>query len=165
MEISRFKEIEYLEELGHLREQIPILMRRKQEARAEGDLSENTEYDVASSELNQAYLRQAALEELLANSKVTEIDDGPRIGVGSFIRVKNITNNFKEMILRLDNEGLFIADKPQNCVLTTDSALGKAVLNGISGEYTIQAPSGSLVYLVTKIPFKDAIRIFGLEDL
>ena len=48
MEISSYKKMEYEEELNKIIKDIPALTEKKQNARAEGDLSENTEYDIAS---------------------------------------------------------------------------------------------------------------------
>lgn len=154
MEISRAKLLEYQEELQEIIDKIPILVQQKQDARAEGDLSENTEFDIASAELSKATLRKSTLEALINDSTIVESDNGPRIGLGSYVEIECLNDGtIKKRILRVDSEGDTIAEDKLKCILGINSALGRAIYNGISGKYTIQTPGGMLEYQVTKIPF------------
>lgn len=165
MEISRLKLIEYQKELKSLNERLPDIIRRKQAACAEGDLRENTEYDTASTEHNSVKIRIMQLETLINDSKIIEPDLGQYINLGSFVRVKplGLEDEEEELVLRVDSEGDMLAEEPYNRVLSVKSPLGAAILNSVSGEYTIQAPMGELRYAVTKIPFDEIKAMYDLN--
>lgn len=165
MEISKLKLIEYQKELKELNERLPEIIKRKQDACAEGDLRENTEYETASTEHNSVKMRIMQLETLINDSKIIEPDLGQYINLGSFVKVKPLANGEEEeeLILRVDNEGDMLADEPYNRVLSVKSPLGAAILNSVSGEYCIQAPVGKLRYAVTKIPFDEIRNMYGLD--
>lgn len=164
MEISKLKLIEYQKELKELNERLPEIIKRKQDACAEGDLRENTEYETASTEHNSVKLRIMQLETLINDSKIIEPDLGQYINLGSFVKVKSLDNEAEEeLILRVDNEGDMLADEPYNRVLSIKSPLGAAILNSVSGEYSIHAPVGKLRYSVTKVPFDEIKNMYGLE--
>lgn len=163
-EISQLKLFEYKKELKELQESIPLLATKKAEARAEGDLKENAEYDFASAELSKAQLRAAQLFELIDNCKVIVPDKGLYITLGCFVRIKCLNKELLgEQILRLDNEGNILAKEPYNRVLSVHSALGSAILNGVSGEYTIQTEAGEIRYQVDKVPLDEIKRIWDLD--
>lgn len=165
MEMSRLKWKEYHEELQKLKEQIPILAQKKKDAKEEGDLSENTEYEVASAEFNKAILRQAELEELTENSIIIEPDNGPQINLGCFVRIECLSDkSIPTRILRVDNEGSTRADKPYNRILGIASPLGRAIYHGVSGKYEIQTERGKLIYNVTKIAQNEAFKEFEKEN-
>ena len=164
MEISKLKLIEYQKELKELNERLPEIVKRKQDACAEGDLRENTEYETASAEHTSVKVRIMQLETLINDSKIIEPDLGQYINLGSFVRIKPLdAEDEEELILRVDNEGDMLADEPYNRILSVKSPLGAAVLNSVSGEYSIQAPIGKLRYAVTKIPFDEIRNMYGLN--
>lgn len=163
-EISQLKLYEYKKELKELQESIPILATKKAEARAEGDLKENAEYDFASAELSKAQLRVAQLLEMINNCKIIVPDKGLYITLGCFVRIKCLNrDSFEEQILRLDNEGNILAKEPYNRVLSVRSALGSAILNGVSGEYSIQTEAGEVKYQVDKVPLEEIKKIWNLD--
>lgn len=165
-EISQLKLIEYKKELRELQESIPVLAAKKAEARAEGDLRENAEYDFASAELSKAQLRAAQLFDLIDNCKVIVPDKGQYISLGCFVRIKCLNRDtLDEQILRLDNEGNILAPEPYNRVLSIHSALGSAILNGVSGEYTIQTEVGEVKYHVDKVPFEEIQKMWDLDTV
>ncbi|HYG67446.1 MAG TPA: transcription elongation factor GreA, partial [Anaeromyxobacteraceae bacterium] len=61
------------------------------EARAQGDLSENAEYDAAKEAQGHLEARIAKLEETLSNARVVDEDsvDTSRVRILSIVRVKN----------------------------------------------------------------------------
>ena len=156
MEISSYKKMEYEEELNKIIRDIPALTEKKQNARAEGDLSENTEYDIASTELEQAIQRKAQLESILTEATVVEAGGGPRISLGCFVEITCLSRqDFGKRILRLDAEGSTINENPLNRILSIRSPLGQAINNGVSGNYTIQADAGELQYHVQKLQLQE----------
>ena len=144
MEISSYKKMEYEEELNKIIKDIPTLTEKKQNARAEGDLSENTEYDIASTKL--------ILGPAFASTTVASV----RISLGCFVEITCLTRpDFGKRILRLDAEGSTINENPFNRILSIRSPLGQAINNGVSGNYVIQADAGELEYHVQKLQLQE----------
>ena len=84
---------EELEELKVVRRQ--EVAQKIKEARAQGDLSENAEYDAAKDEQRDIEARIEELEKILKNAEVVvedEVDLG-RINIGCRVKVKDLTDN------------------------------------------------------------------------
>ena len=83
----------YEEELHHLK-----VVRRQEiaekikEAREQGDLSENAEYDAAKDEQRDIEARIEELDKILRNSRVvdSEEDDGTKVSIGKWFKVLDI---------------------------------------------------------------------------
>lgn len=82
--LEKFKEeLEYLKSVKR-KENIRAL----QEARAQGDLSENAEYDAARDEQAQIEARIAELENIIKNSRIIESDNTDTVGIGKTVEVE-----------------------------------------------------------------------------
>jgi len=82
--LEKFKEeLEYLKSVKR-RENIRAL----QEARAQGDLSENAEYDAARDEQAQIEARIAELENIIKNSRIIESDNTDTVGIGKTVEIE-----------------------------------------------------------------------------
>lgn len=161
MDISKYQLDSYKKEYERIKAELPAVTKRKQDARAEGDLSENTEYDIAKAEHEQLTQRMNQLESIISNANIIDVDNGTRICLGSFVRIRCITvPEAGEMVLRLDANGDPVSDK-DNRVLGVKSPLGRKIFNGVSGVYKIQAPAGELEYEVTKITAEEAKRYYA----
>src|SRR5579883_3279373 len=139
---ERLSEIE--KELRHLK-----TVARKEiagkiaEARAQGDLSENAEYDAAREEQGLLELRIHKMEQMLANSSI--IDESQistdRVGMMTKVRVKN-TKTKKENIYQLVSaeEADFEGGK-----ISVASPIGKALMNHVVGEKVpVKVPAGTI---------------------
>lgn len=165
VEISSFQYQEYKDELDTLKASIPDLQQAKAEARALGDLSENSEYDSAKAELDKTNVRINELENKLAKAVVISADNSPRIGLGSFVEIKLPgDSNFETRVLRLDVEGYTRDADPKKRVLGVESALGREILNGVSGVYKIHTTHGTLEYHVRKLTLDEAYRLMGVSN-
>jgi len=82
--LEKFKEeLEYLKSVKR-KENIRAL----QEARAQGDLSENAEYDAARDEQAQIEARIAELENIIKNSRIIESDNTDNVGIGKTVEIE-----------------------------------------------------------------------------
>lgn len=82
--LEKFKEeLEYLKSVKR-KENIRAL----QEARAQGDLSENAEYDAARDEQAQIEARIAELENIIKNSRIIESDNTDTVGIGKTVEIE-----------------------------------------------------------------------------
>jgi len=120
------------------------------EARGQGDLSENAEYDAAKEEQAEIEARIALIEKMLRNAEVIDEDDldADIIGVGS--KVKVLDMEFNEEI-EYTIVGSTEAD-PMGGRISNESPLGVALLSRKAGDTVIvDAPQGQIKYKVIEI--------------
>lgn len=124
----------------------PKLVERLSYARAEGDLSENSDYQSAKEELEFMDGRIGELEEVLKNAQVCNSDAKSGAGVGTKITVKfNGDKTIYEMV------GEWEAD-PVNKKISPESPLGKALFGKKVGEKVeVEAPAGKITYEILAI--------------
>lgn len=141
----------YEDELDHLK-----VVRRKEvadkikEARGQGDLSENAEYDAAKEEQRTIEARIEEIEKILKNAEVIDEDDIDleKISVGCKVKVRDMTE--KE-----DVEYEIVGSKEANSLegkISNESLVGKALIGLKVGQTaTVEAPAGVFKYKVLEI--------------
>ena len=124
-----------------------VVVARIAEARAHGDLKENSEYDSAKNDqgLMEARIRQ--LKDLIENANVSEVDDSGAIEVGTVATVVDEDGDEMEFFVApAENKvaGMLLA--------SPDSPLGSALLGKRPGdEATYEAPGGTFTYKVKSV--------------
>lgn len=124
---------------------------RLKEARALGDLSENSEYEDARNE--QAFVegRIATLENMLRNAKVIEEDESATAGqvrLGSTVKLKDMEYGD---VLEYTIVGSVEAD-PVNQKISNESPVGKAILGKTKGTIVeVDAPVGKIQYQILEV--------------
>ena len=137
-------------ELGELKDmKRPKLVDRLSNARSQGDLSENSDYQSAREELEFLDGRIDELEEVLKSAIVVS-DSGKNghsgVGVGTKVTVKV---NGKQTVI--DIVGEWEAD-PVNKKIAHDSPLGMALLGKKVGDIAeVEAPAGKITYEILAI--------------
>jgi len=123
------------------------VLKRLNQARSMGDLSENSAYSSAKEELNLVEGRIAELEEILKNAKIVEeVQDKTTVQLGSSVVVE--INGKKE---KFEIVGEFEAD-PLNKKLSHTSPIGKALFGKKIGEWIeVEVPAGKIRYKVVEI--------------
>lgn len=122
------------------------------EARAQGDLSENAEYDAAKDEQRDIEARIFELEQLLKNVEVVDVDgdegDGKKIAFGYTVKIMDKELK-QEMVVTI--KGASEADS-LNGSISNESPLGKALIGAKKGEtVSVEAPVGVIKYKVLEI--------------
>ena len=120
------------------------------EARGQGDLSENAEYDAAKEEQAEIEARIAQIEKMLRNAEVIDEEelDGDTVGIGSTVKVLDMEFN-EEIDYTI--VGSTEAD-PLGGLISNESPLGSALLSRKSGEtVTVNAPQGAMQYQILAI--------------
>ena len=120
------------------------------EAREQGDLSENAEYDAAKDEQRDIEARIEELEAILKNVEVVVEDevDFDKINVGCTIKVFDITYD-EEMEFKI--VGSTEANSLQGKI-SNESPVGKALLGREVGEeVVVETQAGEITYKVLKI--------------
>lgn len=120
------------------------------EAREQGDLSENAEYDAAKDEQRDIEARIEELEEILKHAEVVLEDEteGDRVNIGSKIKLLDIELN-EELEYRLvgSTEANSLSGKISN-----ESPLGMALLGAKAGDTVkVETEFGQFDYKVIEI--------------
>ena len=141
----------YEDELTHLK-----VVRRQEvaqkikEAREQGDLSENAEYDAAKDEQRDIEARIEELEKILKNAEVVDEDevDLDKISIGCKIRILDIEFN-EELEYKIvgSTEANSLKGKISN-----ESPVGKALIGTKVGDViNVETPAGVFQYKVLEI--------------
>ena len=120
------------------------------EARGQGDLSENAEYDSAKEEQAEIEARIVVLEKMLRNAEVIDEEGGAKdtVGLGATITVLDVEFD-EEMEYTI--VGSAEAD-PMNGRISNESPVGMALLGHKTGDsISINTPDGEAVFKVLKI--------------
>lgn len=119
------------------------------EARAQGDLSENAEYDAALDEQRDIEARIEEIEQILKNAEVMEDhpDDGS-VSIGSHVTIKEAgTDDEMEIIIVGSSEANSLKGKISN-----ESPVGAAVMHHKAGEtVTVESLEGPIQYEIIKV--------------
>ena len=120
------------------------------EAREQGDLSENAEYDAAKDEQRDIEARIGELEELLKHAEVYVSEETPidRVGIGSLVKVLDIEED-EELEFKIvgSQEADSLSGKISN-----ESPVGAKLLGKEAGEVvTVELPAGNLSYKISSI--------------
>ena len=146
---------EGLKKLEDELQDLKVVQRREiaqkiKEAREQGDLSENAEYDAAKDEQRAIEARIEQIEKILKNAEVVldEEIDLNRISIGCVVRVLDIEYDEEEEYKLV---GSSEASSLQNKV-SNESPIGKALLGAQVGDVVeVEAPAGVVQYKVLSI--------------
>lgn len=142
---------QYEDELQNLK-----VVRRKEvaqkikEAREQGDLSENAEYDAAKDEQRDIELRIEELEKLLKNAEVVVEDeiDLDKINIGCRVKLLDVEYN-EEMEFYI--VGSTEANSLQNKI-SNESPVGRALIGKVVGDVVdVETQAGVIQYKVLEI--------------
>ena len=141
----------YEEELAELKTKLTVDISQKlKEARAQGDLSENAEYDAAKEEQAKVAARIEELEKMLKKTEIvvdTEIDTSA-INVGCVVKILDMEFD-EELEYRI--VGSREADSLQGKI-SNESPVGRALIGHKEGEVVeVETQAGALNYKVLEI--------------
>lgn len=142
----------YLEvetELNKLREEDrPRIIQAIKEARAQGDLSENADYDAAREEQAKVEARIKELEYMLEHATVVEGAAKGVVGLGSVVKISYIDDDEEDEFKIV---GSLEADILENKV-SDESPIGSALCGHTVGDVvTIESPNGSYDVKIVKV--------------
>jgi transcription elongation factor GreA len=123
---------------------------RLKEARALGDLSENSEYDDAKTAQAENEVRIMEIEAILKNAKVIDDDDISRtkVTLGAQIRIRDEET-------REETDYQLVGNKEEDIFsnkISSDSPVGAAIIGKKKGQVVdVRTPNGLLRYKIVKI--------------
>lgn len=125
--------------LKAIEDELILVKESMKEARAFGDLSENSEYTASSAEFTRLTMEKARLEETLQSETVIS-EYGNVIGIGTLISLEILEGN------KWADQGLILFDEHGSSIfdgtISRNSNLGRALEGRTSGEYTYQDSRG-----------------------
>jgi len=126
---------------------IPEIAKRIDEAKQQGDLSENAEYHQAREDMSWARSKISELEQILNNAQIiVKNDDNKTVVVGSTVVVK-VNNNEKEYTIVGPQEVDVVKGKISN-----ESPLGSILIGSkVKDKVEVATPAGKQIYEVVKI--------------
>jgi transcription elongation factor GreA len=138
-------------ELEHLKNvERPAISRQIAEARDNGDLSENAEYDAAKDAQGMLEMRIAKLEEMIANARVIDESkiDTSKVQVMNRVKIRNKkTNAILEYVLVPESEANLKEGK-----ISVNSPIAKALLGKkVSDEVEVTIPAGKVSFEILEI--------------
>lgn len=137
-------------ELAKLREEDrPRIIQAIKEAREQGDLSENADYDAARDEQAKVEARIQELEYMLEHATI--IDEAPKgiVGIGATVTISYIDDDDDEDVYKI--VGSLEADPFDNKV-SDESPIGKALCGAKEGDIvSVPSPNGSYDVKIVKI--------------
>ena len=121
------------------------------EAREQGDLSENAEYDAAKDEQRDIEARIEELEKILKNVEVVDEDEAQDLDKVSFGLVVKVKDNEFDDEMEFKIVGATEANSLKGKI-SNESPLGKALIGAKKGDVvTVEAPAGVIEYTVLDI--------------
>lgn len=134
-----------LNELKNVRR--PEVINALKEARAQGDLSENADYDAARNEQAQIEARIKELEYKLEHSKIIDPKKGGSAGIGSVVTIQDEDGDEEEYKLVSSVE----AD-PFNNKISVESPIGIAIKGHKTGDTVlVESPNGGYNITIMKV--------------
>ena len=120
--------------------------RQLAEARAQGDLSENADYDAARNRQAEVEARIKEIEEILSNCEIIKEDTGKRkagkVSLGSTVTIKFLQNGKEEQYMIVGT----VESDPFNHKISNSCALGEALIGKGVGD--IVNVNGKIQYQV-----------------
>lgn len=137
------KELEFLSN-----EKRAEILARLAEARAQGDLSENAEYEQAREDQAKNEGRILELKAEIENAEIIEKAESGVVGIGSTVVLLDTEFNEEETYSIV---GTTEAD-PFNNKISNESPVGAAIIgHAVGEEVTVVTPGGDLVYKIISI--------------
>ena len=133
-----------LEELKNIER--PKVIELIKEARGQGDLSENADYDVARDEQAKLESRISELEFILKNASIIDKNNMDIENLGKIITIKFIGENAPKnmkLTFTLVSSNIETSTNPEALKLSVDSPIGAACINSRVGDkITIKSSTG-----------------------
>ncbi len=129
-------------------ERRPEIIKALKEARAQGDLSENADYDAARNEQAQVEAKIKDLEYQLEHATIAKTNKSADIvGLGSVVTIKYDDGEEEEYKIVGSMEADILSGKVSN-----DSPLGQALINHKKNDtVTVESPNGGYNIVISNI--------------
>lgn len=134
------KLIDEFEEIKNVRK--PANLQKLKEAKEQGDLSENAEYDAAREEQREIEGRLAELDELIKNSEIVSFEDVDvtKVHVGCTVRVFDETLGMEDTYRLVGSTEVDV----MNNIISYECPVGAALMrHGVGEVVEVELPGGA----------------------
>ena len=137
------------EELNELKTvKRPQVIEAIKEARAQGDLSENADYDAARNDQAELEARIKELEYMIEHAKIIEERDNNKVSIGSTVKIEYIEDEEEEEYKIVGS----LEANPSENRISNESPLGIAILNKKLGDIVnVDSPNGAYSIKILEI--------------
>lgn len=126
----------------------PEVIEELSAARAQGDLSENADYDAARTEQAQVEGRIQELEKIMENAHIIKKASTDKVGLGTTVKIKYVDDDEIEEYRIVGSKE---AD-PSNNKISNESPIAKAIMNAKVGEVKkVASPNGEYEVEIVEI--------------
>jgi transcription elongation factor GreA len=126
----------------------PEIIEAIKDARAQGDLSENADYDAARNSQAEVEARIKEIEYMLNNAKIIEKTGNHSVGFGSTVTIEYVDDEEEEVY---NIVGSMEADPFENKI-SNESPIGKAIIGKKEGDIIdVESPTGSYKIKIVKL--------------
>ncbi len=136
IELTKEGEAKLTKELRHLIDiDRPEVLDQLAAARAQGDLSENADYDAARNKQAEVEARIKEIENILANAKIIEEkkQTSKLVALGSTVEIKDLSDNTKATYTIVGT----VEANPTKGLISNVSPLGKAIIGKKVGDVCV----------------------------
>ena len=124
----------------------PRVAARIHDAKMDGDITENAEYEDAKQEQSFLEGRIATLESQLKNAEVIAHSNGDKVGIGSTVVIRGADGEDRFTIVGSAEAA------PREGRISNESPVGAALMGSRKGDkVTVHAPAGSVTYMVVSV--------------
>lgn len=136
-------------ELDYLKlEKRPAVIESLKDAREQGDLSENAEYDAARTTQAEVEAKIQELEEILEVAKIVEPGSSDKVSIGSKVKILYVDDNEEEIYTIV---GSMEVD-PLNNKISNESPIAKAILGSkVGNTVKVLSPNGEYSVKIIEI--------------
>ena len=137
------------EELNDLKmTERPKIIEAIKEARAQGDLSENADYDAARNAQAETEARIKELEFMIQNAKIIEKSIDHTVGLGSNVNILYVEDDEEETYSIVGSTEA----NPLENKISNESPIGRAIIGKKEGDIVdIESPNGSYQIKIVKV--------------
>lgn len=137
------------EELNELKTvKRPQVIEAIKDARAQGDLSENADYDAARNDQAELEARIKELEYMIEHAKIIEERDNNKVSIGSTVKIEYIEDEEEEEYKIVGS----LEANPSENRISNESPLGIAILNKKLGDIVnVDSPNGAYSIKILEI--------------
>ena len=126
----------------------PEIIQALKEARAQGDLSENADYDAARNAQAELEGKIKELEYMMENAKIIDNSNKDVVNIGSTITICYIDDNEEEEYKIVGS----MESDPMNNKISNESPIGKAVIGKkVNDVVSVESPNGAFEIKILKI--------------
>ena len=137
-----------IDELNKLRnEDRPRIIQELKDARAQGDLSENADYDAARAEQAKVEGRIQELEYMVDNHNIISVSKDV-VGIGSTVEIKYVDDDEKEVYKIVGSTEVDVNENK----ISNESPIGKAINGHKKGDTCeVESPNGTYKVKIASI--------------